>query len=151
MPEFQAVYDEFRSRIRRYLSRLVGASEAEDLAQEVFDRLRSPSFQRAGEAPRDGRRALTDRSPGIEEALVRREANDCVRRYIEALPPRYRSVVILSEDEGLTRARARLRRELGDGCSFYRDARGELACDQKAEGVSPGGRPPSIAWKKTLG
>ncbi|MGH7800044.1 MAG: sigma-70 family RNA polymerase sigma factor [Thermodesulfobacteriota bacterium] len=73
--DFQNIYDTFQPRIRRYLSRLVGEYEAEDLTQEVFvkvnqglksfrgesrllspwlyriatnvalDRLRSPSFQ----------------------------------------------------------------------------------------------------------
>jgi len=73
--DFQIIYDAFQPRILRYLMRLVGESEAEDLTQEVFvkvahaldtfrgesklstwlyriathvalDRLRSPSFQR---------------------------------------------------------------------------------------------------------
>lgn len=73
--DFQTIYDAFQPRIRRYLMRLVGESEADDLAQEVFvkvaqaldsfrgesklstwlyriatnaalDRLRSASFQR---------------------------------------------------------------------------------------------------------
>src|SRR5574341_1612633 len=72
--EFENIYHTFRPKIRRYLTRLVGEDEAEDLAQEVFvkvnqglqtfrgeaqvstwlyriatnaalDRLRSPSFQ----------------------------------------------------------------------------------------------------------
>ena len=73
--EFQKIYDSFRPKILRYLTRLVSEYEAEDLTQEVFvkinqalktfrgesqlstwiyriatnvalDRLRSPSFQR---------------------------------------------------------------------------------------------------------
>lgn len=73
--EFEKIHTEFRSRIQRYLTRLVGEDEAEDLTQEVFvrvsralhtfrgesklstwiyriatnaalDRLRSPSFKR---------------------------------------------------------------------------------------------------------
>ena len=72
--EFKDIYDDFQPKIYRYLSRLVGAHEAEDMAQEVFlkvnkalktfrgesqlstwiyriatnaalDRLRSPSYQ----------------------------------------------------------------------------------------------------------
>lgn len=35
-PEFNAVYMEFRPKIVRYLARLAGNDEAEDLAQEVF-------------------------------------------------------------------------------------------------------------------
>ena len=34
--EFQKVHDTFRLKIYRYLSRLVGEHEAEDLTQEVF-------------------------------------------------------------------------------------------------------------------
>jgi len=74
-PDFQTVYDAFQPRIHRYLMRLVGEGEAEDLTQEVFakvaqalenfrgesklstwlyriatnaalDRLRSPAFRR---------------------------------------------------------------------------------------------------------
>jgi len=79
-PDFQEIYATFQPRMRRYLSRLVGADEADELAQEVFvkvdkalkgfrgeaqlatwiyriatnvalDRLRNPSFrQRARES-----------------------------------------------------------------------------------------------------
>jgi RNA polymerase sigma-70 factor (ECF subfamily) len=34
--EFQQVYETYQARILRYLIRLVGAEEAEDLTQEVF-------------------------------------------------------------------------------------------------------------------
>jgi RNA polymerase sigma-70 factor (ECF subfamily) len=34
--DFQSVYDSFHPRINRYLSRLVGQNEADDLTQEVF-------------------------------------------------------------------------------------------------------------------
>ncbi|NIO16521.1 MAG: sigma-70 family RNA polymerase sigma factor [Deltaproteobacteria bacterium] len=34
--DFQSVYDSFHPRINRYLTRLVGQSEADDLTQEVF-------------------------------------------------------------------------------------------------------------------
>ncbi len=34
--DFDSVYDEFHARIGRYLERMVGKSEAEDLTQEVF-------------------------------------------------------------------------------------------------------------------
>ena len=34
--DFHEVYDEFHEKIDRYLTRLVGESEAEDLGQEVF-------------------------------------------------------------------------------------------------------------------
>ncbi len=188
---FEAVYAEFYPRIRRYLDRLLGASEAEDATQEVFikvnralprfrgdsslstwiyrvatnlayDRLRSPSLRRTGEVPIDGV-PLKDCSSGIEQQLVRREMSDCVGQFVDRLPANYRSVVILSEQEGLTnqeiaetlrltvdtvkirlhRARARLKKELGNGCNFYRDERNELACDPKPTVVFLRRRPPS--------
>lgn len=187
---FEAVYADFHPKIRRYLDRLLGASEAEDATQEVFvkvsralprfrgdsslstwiyrvatnlayDRLRSPSFRGPGETPLDT--PLKDSSSGIEEQLVRREMNDCVGQFVERLPANYRSVLVLSEQEGLTnqeiadalrltvatvkirlhRARARLKKELGSGCNLYRDERNELACDPKPNVVFLRRRPPS--------
>lgn len=184
--DFQNVYGEFRPRIQRYLNRLLGPNDAEDVAQEVFtkvsqalpqfrgdsslstwiyriatntayDRLRSPSFRRTGEVPEDSGAPVQDSSTGVEQKLVRTEMNDCIGEYIAALPASYRSVVVLSEHEGLTnqeiadalgvsvdtvkirlhRARARLRKELGSGCDFYRDGRNEFACAPKPRGVSP--------------
>jgi RNA polymerase sigma-70 factor (ECF subfamily) len=186
MLDFDGIHDEFRPKITRYLSRLVGKDEAEDLVQEVFtridhalpdfradskvstwvyriatnaafDRLRSRSSEQAAHARLHGEEAASTGRPGVEQELARREMNDCVRQYIEALPPGYRAVVILSEDEGLTnpeiaealgisldtvkirlhRARRRLKKALGTGCSFYRDERNEFACAPKG-GVSPG-------------
>ncbi len=37
--EFKEIHDEFRLKIRRYLARLVGEGEADDLTQEVFVRV----------------------------------------------------------------------------------------------------------------
>jgi RNA polymerase sigma-70 factor (ECF subfamily) len=36
MPTFQQLHDDLRPKIQRYLSRLVGPDQAEDLTQEVF-------------------------------------------------------------------------------------------------------------------
>ena len=185
--DFQKIYDEFHPKIRRYLHRLVGTSEAQDLTQEVLarisqalphfrgdskistwvyriatnvalDRLRSLSSQHAVHMSWKRQGSFTQGSAGIEQELVRKEMNDCIRQYVEKLPLSYRSVVILSEGEGLTnqeiadalgislgavkirlhRARGRLKRELGAGCTIYWDERTELACEPKVEGVSPG-------------
>ena len=38
--EFQDVYNEFHPKIRRYLDRLVGRTEAEDVIQDVFVKVR---------------------------------------------------------------------------------------------------------------
>lgn len=46
-PEFQEVYDQFQPRILRYMARMVGESEAEDLTQEVMAKVASslPGFR----------------------------------------------------------------------------------------------------------
>lgn len=98
-----------------------------------------------------------ERSPNPVQVLARREMNQCIRRYVDALPPSYRVVVLLSEEEGLTnheiaetlgvsletakirlrRARVRLKKALGTGCSLYRDERNELGCEPRDGSVSP--------------
>jgi RNA polymerase sigma-70 factor (ECF subfamily) len=184
-PDFRTIYDGFHQKILRYLAHLVGPGDAEDLTQEVFarisqalplfrgesslstwiyriatntayDKLRSQASRRGREVAFDSGVQVADRAQGIEEKVARREMSDCVGEYVSRLPASYRSVVILSEREGLTnqeiadtldlsldtvkirlhRARARLRKELGDGCTFYRDARNELACEPRPRGVS---------------
>ncbi len=77
--------------------------------------------------------------------------HDCIKGIVDCLPENYRTVLILSEHEGLTnndisevlnisldtvkirlhRARAKLKKELEHHCSFYRDDRNEFACDRK--------------------
>lgn len=189
--EFPAIHRAFRAKILRYLTRLVGEREAEDLTQEVFikvaaglnafrgesqmatwlyriatntalDRLRSPSFQRVnqqglsgepsgkGEGHEEAR--TPENTPSVEQDLIRKEMNKCIRGFVENLPPGYRAVMVLSELEGLKnkeiaeilgvgldtvkirlhRARARLKRELESHCEFYRDEQGELACDLRS-------------------
>ncbi len=49
-PEFRTLYEEFAPGIRRYLSRLVGGAEAEDLAQEVFARAHRAMATRRGDS-----------------------------------------------------------------------------------------------------
>ena len=183
--DFQTVYAEFHAQIRRYLNRLVGTTDGEDLTQETFakvsqalprfrgdssvstwiyriatngayDRLRSRSAPRTSDVPIEDHMAVDDHAPGVEQTLVRREMNDCIGEFIARLPTSYRSVLILSEQEELTnqeiadalgltldtvkirlhRARARLRKELGSGCDFFRDDRNEFACEPKRAGVS---------------
>ena len=128
--DFQDVYQEFQPRIHRFLCRLVGPEEADDLTQDVFlkvsqalstfrgestlstwvyriatnsalDKLRSSA--RVSEVSLDGENlAATDRSPDAEHRVFRKEMRDCLDQHIETLPPTYRSVFVLSEIEGLT-------------------------------------------------
>lgn len=142
--DFEQIYALFRPKIHRYLIRLVGEYEAEDLTQEVFirvsqgretfrgesdlstwiyriatnaaiDRLRSPSFQRAvqkcpenpfvesDEVELQDRNAWTgEKIPLVEQQVYRKEMNDCVQGFINNLPEAYRTVLVLSEFEGLS-------------------------------------------------
>jgi RNA polymerase sigma-70 factor (ECF subfamily) len=186
---FQEIYDIFRPKILRYLTRLVNKHDAEDLTQEVFvkvsqglkefrgesklsswiyriatntalDKLRSRSFQQNQEMlsiDSDGGEEnkyirFRGSMPSIDQQLIRKEMNECIRNVIKKLPEDYRTVVVLGEMEELKnheiaeilqvsvdtvkirlhRARAKLRKELENHCSFYRDERNVLSCDLKS-------------------
>lgn len=187
---FQQIYEEYSARILRYLSRMVGETNAEDLTQDVFVKVglalgdfrgdsqlhtwiykiatntaldwlrrsstrkeKNESIQMDSSRP-DGENHHTctpiDAIEG-EQRFIRQEMNGCIRSVIDTLPEAYRSVLILSELEGiqdseiaeilgislqaakikLHRARARLKKELEKTCVFYRDERNEFACDRK--------------------
>ena len=86
-----------------------------------------------------------------DQKIILDEMNECVRGFLDKLPPDYRTIIILNELEGfpnkeiaetlqisldnvkirLHRARTKLKKSLGSGCDFYCDERGELACDRK--------------------
>lgn len=142
-PDFHQVYEEYQPKILRYLTRLVGEYEAEDLTQEVFvkisralntfrgaaqlstwiyriatntaiDRLRSPFFQRSDrkglseDASEENEVEVEDRNtwtgekkPLVEQNQVRKEMNECIRDFIGRLPENYRTVLVLSEMEGI--------------------------------------------------
>jgi len=187
---FQQVYDEYQGKVCRYLTRMVGENEAEDLTQEVFvkiglaletfrgesslstwiyqiatnaalDKLHRPFNRRAGEkllpveaiteTKEDENIWTGELTASTEQRVIRREMNGCIREIIQMLPETYRSVIVLSELEGMSdpeiadillltlpatkirlhRARAKLRKELTKACVFYRDDRQEFACDRK--------------------
>jgi RNA polymerase sigma-70 factor (ECF subfamily) len=193
---FQQIYDEYHAKIFRYLTRMVGQGEAEDLTQEVFvkvgqsletfrgesqlstwiyriatnaalDRLRQPSVRHGGgkllpveaiaEIKADEDIRTGELKASTELKVIHHEMNGCIREIIQALPERYRSIIVLSELEGLKdgeiadvleltiqatkmrlhRARAKLRKDLTAACVFYRDERNEFACDRK----HPSGEP----------
>lgn len=128
--DFQRVYDEFQTRIRRYLARLAGPGETDDLSQETFarvsqalagfrgeaalstwiyriatnvafDRARSPGFQLQARSAEPEALAALGTAPAIEQDIARREMSECVRDYVDQLPADYRTVVVLSELEEL--------------------------------------------------
>ena len=135
----------------------------------ALDRLKSSSVKHAHEEfepekdmeseTRDAWTGQKKQRP--EEEHIRLEMNECIREFIEKLPPDYKSVMVLSEIEGLKnqeiadvlgislenvkirlhRARAGLKKKLKEGCDFYHDDRSELACDRKdtppAKGPTP--------------
>lgn len=128
----------------------------------ALDILKSPSFKRSYAGPLA---PLPIHLPEIEgpvsktsgnlsspdKKIIRDEMNECIREFVDRLPPDYRTIITLAELEGFTnkeiaeilgisldaakirlhRARARLKESLEAGCDFYNDERSELACDRK--------------------
>jgi len=184
--QFQQIYEDFHERIFRYLARMVGEAEAEDLTQDVFvkiglaletfrgdsqlstwlykiatnaaiDLLRRTSTRRDNSQQlgsldeKNGKECIAGGMIEGEQRIIKQEMNGCIRNVIDTLPDAYRSVIILSELEGLQdneiaeilgislqeakirlhRARARLRQEMQKACVLYQDEQGELACDRK--------------------
>jgi len=140
--DFQEIHDDFRPRILRYLTRLVGQNEAEDLTQDVFlrisqalpafrgksqlstwvyriatnaamDRLRSRSFTRIDPGGLldgsdseeieggDSDSAAGEGQSSVELQVFQSQRNDCYQDFIGKLPVNYRTVVALSELDGL--------------------------------------------------
>jgi RNA polymerase sigma-70 factor, ECF subfamily len=187
---YRRIHEDFQPRILRYVTRLVGENEAEDLTQEVLvkisqslnsfrgesrlstwiyqiatntalDRLRRAEIQRridpelplvVCEDRQDDQDIWTgEEEVSLDHQIIRHEMNGCIREIIDTLPGDYRSVIVLSELEGLTdreisevlgisletvkirlhRARARLKKELSAACVFFRDERNEFACDRR--------------------
>lgn len=124
--DFQPVWDEFQPKVRRYLTRLVGAREADDLTQETFlrisqalegfrgdsalstwvyriatnvglDRLRSRSFQAGARQAAPQVLTLLGTAPAVEQEIARDEMGQCIRGFIDVLPEDYRAVLVLSE------------------------------------------------------
>jgi RNA polymerase sigma-70 factor (ECF subfamily) len=138
----------------------------------ALDKLRSPSFKRSSEhtpledyADTEDRNAWTRQAElTVDQEVIRKEMSECVREFIDRLPPDYRTVLILSELEGfknreiadileislenvkvrLHRARARLKKELDGGCSFYHSEQGTLACDRKPVCILPNPDKPEL-------
>lgn len=181
--DFESLHDQFRPRVLRYLTRLVGEADAEDQTQSVMlkvseglagfrgessvstwiyriatnvalDKLRQ---KRAQPLPETAYEFNEDDLPpaahadSVEETAIRGEMSACIGEFVAHLPENYKTVMILSDLEGfkngeiaamlgvtvdtvkirLHRAREKLRKDLQDGCTFYRDDSAELACDRK--------------------
>ena len=97
----------------------------------------------------------TGESRALDNHVIRKEMNDCIRDVVFKLPETYRTVIVLSEFEGfknediagilglgiesvkirLHRARLKLKEELSKQCILYRDDRNEFACEQKSDSL----------------
>lgn len=123
------------------------------------DHLRKPSHDQnvsvANGSAESDEEIVDDAAPVTDTVLIRKEMNECIRETIDSLPANHRTVLVLSDLEELTnteiaevldmslenvkirlhRARARLKKELGQKCQFYRDERNELACDRKSSTI----------------
>jgi RNA polymerase sigma-70 factor (ECF subfamily) len=184
--EFQHIYDTFRPKIHRYLARMTGANEADDLTQEVFikvsrglkdfrgeSKLSSWIYRIATNVALDHLRRssqmtteissidtageeepvrLRGESSLIDQQLIQKEMNACIRNVIKKLPEEYRTVIVLGELEEfknneiaeilqvsldtvkirLHRARSKLKKELENLCCFYHDERNVFSCDLKS-------------------
>ncbi len=191
--EYHEIDQKFRPRIRRYMSRLAGEHEADDLTQEVLlkvskalegfrgdaqvstwiyriatntalDRLRSRSYNEGAKTTSldddDTAKAVAiefikhdKNSPRIDDKLIQKEMNSCIRGIIMDLPLDHRTALILSEYEELEngeiasiletsletikirlhRARKKLKKEFETHCNFYHNDQNDLCCDRKSD------------------
>ena len=125
----------------------------------AIDKLRSPAHRHASvqdsledsagvkiNVPR-----IRQTETSTDQKVIRKEMSECVREYVDRLVPDHRTVLVLKELEGfknreiadildislenvkmrLHRARASLKNELDNGCDFYHNEEGTLACDRK--------------------
>lgn len=185
--DFKTIHKTYGQRIRLYLEKLAGISEAEDLTQETFvkvsrslstfrgesslstwiyriatntalDRIRKQqlseaalSLDAAGEMA--DKNLWTGELRSIDQQVIRKEMNDCIRNVVASLPDIYRTIIVLSELEGfkneeiaqilgvsletvkmrMHRARAKLKEELAKHCILYHDDRNVLSCDLKSK------------------
>ena len=119
--EFEAedLTQEVFVRVNQSLKTFRGESELSTWIYRIatnaaVDKLRSPSFQRtvqncaAEPLSADEESGLADRNvwtgekaPLVEQQVYRKEMNDCILDFIHNLPGSYRTVLVLSEYEGL--------------------------------------------------
>ena len=154
-------------KISRNLSSFKGDSKLSTWIYRVatntaLDRLKSQSFKYSFAGPlaplpinlteadkNVSSASRTVRSP--DKKAIQNEMSECVREFVDRLPPDYQTIIVLKDFEGLTnkeiaevleisldsakirlhRARKQLKESLATGCDFYIDERSVLACDRK--------------------
>jgi RNA polymerase sigma-70 factor (ECF subfamily) len=162
--EAEDTAQEVFARVSRGLESFKGQSKLSTWIYRIatntaIDKLRSADHKHtADRIPLDDGAEIEKNPPKIglpdtppDQKVIRKEMSECVREYVDRLPPEHRTVLILKELEGfknreiaaildislenvkvrLHRARARLKQELADGCDFYLNEEGDLACDRK--------------------
>jgi len=114
--DFNEIYKEFHPKILHYLSRLINPHEAEDITQEVFEKVNRSLRNFRGESKlstwlyRIANNTAIDRmrtssfkrsfdNTSLEDTIGR-EMSECVREFIDKLPSNYKTVILLSELEG---------------------------------------------------
>lgn len=189
--EFKKIYDEYYPKIFQYLTRIIGIYNAEDIAQDVFDKInrrlgefqgksklstwiyriatnaaidkfRSAAYKHATEHIAIDGGIDYDPQSGLppsttDQLVIQKEMSDCINEYIDNLPPDYKTVIVLSELEGLAnkeiakildislenvkirlhRARTKLKATLNEACDFYYTEQNTLACDRKQVQILP--------------
>lgn len=192
--QFEKIYNDFFPKILQYITRLIGRNDAEDVAQNVFDKInrglegfqeksnlstwiyriatntvidmsRSAAYKNAAahtpmedDMNHDHQAVTKDHQPpSTDQLVIRKEMNACIKEYIDKLPHDYKTVIVLSELEGLPnkeiaeildisldnvkirlhRARARLKTLLNEACDFYYTDDNTLACDRKQMSILP--------------
>jgi len=191
---FEKIYEDYYPKILQYVKRMVGSQDAEDIAQDIFDKVnrglkgfqaksklstwiyriatntvidrsRSASFKHAADhtvhedsVDHEAQSLLPVHKPPVtDQVVIQKEMSDCVNEFIDDLPSDYKSVIVLSDIEGLTnmeiaeilgisidnvkirlhRARTKLKAALNEGCDFYHNEQNVLACDRKQTQIMP--------------
>lgn len=192
--DFKKIYDEYYPRIFQYLTRIVGPNAAEDISQDLFDKInsgrggfqgksklstwiyriatntaidrcRSVVYKHAtqhiaieDDSDHDPQCVLEDhKPPSTDQLVIRKEMSECINKYIDNLSPDYKTVIVLSELEGLAnkeiaeilnisldnvkirlhRARANLKAAPNAAYDFYYTDQSTLACDRKQVQILP--------------
>ncbi len=129
-PPFETIASQLSGKLRAYLERMVGSTEAEDLLQEtlikierglpgfrggsrletwafrvatrvVADHFRKPEA-RARIVEMEDAEEPADSGPDIGERVILREMSSCIREVIDSLPGDYRAALVLHDLQGLT-------------------------------------------------
>ena len=164
------IAQEVFEKISRNLTKFQGKSKLSTWIYRIatntaIDKLRAPSkkYQLKPTAQEDldhskDRNVWSDsKITTTDQEVIRKEMSDCVREFIDELPPDYNTVLVLKEYESLTnreigdilhistdnvkirlhRARAMLKKNLDSDCDFYHNEQSELACDRKQKAIMP--------------